>query len=63
MTNCGECGGSGHCDACDGYGTQSESYPGAGDEAECEVCSGDGQCVECLGIGEISTDVIESVGE
>jgi hypothetical protein len=63
VANCGECGGTGFCDACSGYGTSNESYPGAGDEAECEVCFGDGQCVECLGIGEIPDHVFESAGE
>ena len=60
MMDCGECAGSGHCDACGGYGTTLESFPGAGDDIECEVCSGDGQCVECAGSGEVSDQVFET---
>ena len=35
---CGECSGSGACDACDGYGTYPDSSPNAGDGPECEIC-------------------------
>jgi hypothetical protein len=60
LASCGECAGSGHCDACSGYGTQPESFPGAGDDIECEVCSGDGQCAECMGIGEIPDQIFQT---
>ena len=51
---CGECSGSGGCDACDGYGTYPDSYPNAGDGPECEICDGTGRCPECGGTGEIT---------
>jgi hypothetical protein len=49
---CEQCGGSGGCDPCDGYGYAPDSYYNAGDGAECETCEGTGQCPECHGTGE-----------
>jgi hypothetical protein len=56
--NCGECNGSGACDACDGYGCYPDSSPGAGDGLECDVCSGNGVCAECYGAdsGKVSAE-------
>ena len=42
---CEQCGGSGACDPCDGYGFYPDSYPGAGDGPECEFCTGSGECL------------------
>jgi hypothetical protein len=49
---CGNCNGSGACDACDGYGTYADSSPNAGDRPECEICVANGRCPECGGTGE-----------
>ena len=49
---CGECSGSGACDACDGYGTYPDSSPNAGDGPECENCQTTGRCPECGGTGD-----------
>lgn len=50
---CVECGGSGGCDACDGYGTL--PGPEGWEGAECDVCDGSGVCVECLGAEQEET--------
>ncbi len=51
---CGECSGSGACDACSGYGTILD--PGdLTDGQDCPVCEGDGTCPDCAGTGEITT--------
>ena len=52
---CGECSGSGACDACDGYGTYPDSSPNAGDGPECEICEMTGRCPECGGSGDTPT--------
>ncbi len=52
---CGECSGSGACDACDGYGTYPDSSPIAGDGPECEICAMTGRCPECGGTGDTTT--------
>ena len=52
---CTECGGSGACDPCDGYGFYPDSSPGAGDGPDCECCGSSGACPECAGSGENST--------
>jgi hypothetical protein len=46
---CALCSGSGACDPCDGYGTLPDSYPNAGDGADCIVCDGSGICPNCAG--------------
>ncbi len=48
---CDGCSGSGACDPCDGYGTLPDSYPHAGDGADCNFCAGDGVCIACGGTG------------
>lgn len=48
---CDNCGGSGACDPCDGYGTTPDSYPNAGDGTDCDICDGTGTCPDCGGTG------------
>ena len=48
---CEDCSGSGACDPCDGYGTLPDSYPNAGDGADCDLCATDGVCITCGGTG------------
>jgi hypothetical protein len=53
---CEGCSGSGACDPCDGYGTLPDSYPNAGDGADCGLCAADGVCIACRGTG-INNDI------
>lgn len=53
---CDFCSGSGGCDPCDGYGTLPDSYPNAGDRADCGMCESTGVCPVCTGTGTTDTD-------
>ena len=55
--NCQECGGSGACDPCDGYGFYPDSYPGAGDGPGCERCAGSGECPDCHATGTTTSTI------
>jgi hypothetical protein len=47
MSVCEDCGGTGCCDLCQGYGTTPDTHPGADDSTDCPACDTTGTCPTC----------------
>ena len=57
---CDLCTGSGACDPCNGYGALPDSYPNAGDGADCQTCDSSGICPNCAGTGTTDHDLTDN---